>query len=199
MAPRVHNSGHWTIEGARDLAVREAHPRDLRPAARRDRPRRAAASRWQSDRRRGRRLARDPRRPGARTSTSTARARPRPGRKMGHVTRLLDGDGNRAGFRAAARRMTVATSAASPRSAGRVGRAADGSWPRRRPRPRPTCSGSIDRARRRVERCDRHAAIAVGDRLLIIVRAAVEGVGAQRAEHRAARSRTGRRAGGYCR
>jgi 5-(carboxyamino)imidazole ribonucleotide synthase len=45
MAPRVHNSGHWTIEGALHLAVREPYPRDLRPAAGR-RPRsRAPGSR----------------------------------------------------------------------------------------------------------------------------------------------------------
>ena len=37
LAPRVHNSGHWTIEGARDLAVRAAHPRHLRTGAGRDR------------------------------------------------------------------------------------------------------------------------------------------------------------------
>ena len=34
MAPRVHNCGHWTIEGARHHPVREPRPRDLRPAAR---------------------------------------------------------------------------------------------------------------------------------------------------------------------
>ena len=38
IAPRVHNSGHWTIERRRDLAVRAACPRRLRLAARRDRP-----------------------------------------------------------------------------------------------------------------------------------------------------------------
>ena len=37
LAPRVHNSGHWTIEGAATSPVRAAHPRDLRPAARLDR------------------------------------------------------------------------------------------------------------------------------------------------------------------
>ena len=29
MAPRVHNSGHWTIEGARDVAVREPSPSNV--------------------------------------------------------------------------------------------------------------------------------------------------------------------------
>ena len=33
LAPRVHNSGHWTIEGAVTSPVRAARPRDLRPAA----------------------------------------------------------------------------------------------------------------------------------------------------------------------
>ncbi len=46
MAPRVHNSGHWTIEGAGDLAVREPYPRDLRPAARRHGADRQRMSRW---------------------------------------------------------------------------------------------------------------------------------------------------------
>ena len=43
MAPRVHNSGHWTIEGARDEPVREPPARGARLAARRHahaRPRR---------------------------------------------------------------------------------------------------------------------------------------------------------------
>ena len=83
MAPRVHNSGHWTIEGAvtsqfenhlrailgwplgsTDARRRE---RDGEPDRRAPRPGRGA---------RGRR---------ARTSTATAR-RPRPGRKVGHIT-----------------------------------------------------------------------------------------------------------------
>ena len=37
MAPRVHNSGHWTIEGAADEPVREPPAGHLRPAARPDR------------------------------------------------------------------------------------------------------------------------------------------------------------------
>ncbi|MCK7580862.1 MAG: ATP-grasp domain-containing protein [Chromatiales bacterium] len=44
MAPRVHNSGHWTIEGAVDLAVREPPARDPRPAARRHAARSATAA-----------------------------------------------------------------------------------------------------------------------------------------------------------
>ena len=63
---------------ARHLAVRESYPRDLRPAARRDRPGRRAGRDAKSDRRRGRRLGRHPRRPGPPTSISTARARPAP-------------------------------------------------------------------------------------------------------------------------
>ena len=51
---------------------------------------RAAGRDAQPDRRGGRRLARDPRRSAPPTSTSTARARRGPGRKMGHVTRLLN-------------------------------------------------------------------------------------------------------------
>ena len=35
MAPRVHNSGHWTIEGRADQPVRESRAGDPRPAARR--------------------------------------------------------------------------------------------------------------------------------------------------------------------
>ena len=34
IAPRVHNSGHWTIDGATVLAVRAAYPRGRRLAAR---------------------------------------------------------------------------------------------------------------------------------------------------------------------
>ncbi len=30
IAPRVHNSGHWTLDGSQTLAVRTAYPRDLR-------------------------------------------------------------------------------------------------------------------------------------------------------------------------
>ena len=33
IAPRVHNSGHWTIERVRDQPVRTAHPRRLRPSS----------------------------------------------------------------------------------------------------------------------------------------------------------------------
>ena len=40
-APRVHNTGHWTIDGAVDEPVREPPARDPRPAARRDRGARA--------------------------------------------------------------------------------------------------------------------------------------------------------------
>ena len=35
MAPRVHNSGHWTIEGADDEPIRESLARRARLAARR--------------------------------------------------------------------------------------------------------------------------------------------------------------------
>ena len=45
IAPRVHNSGHWTIEGARDEPVREPPARDARPAARLDRDA-PSRSRW---------------------------------------------------------------------------------------------------------------------------------------------------------
>ena len=38
LAPRVHNTGHWTIEGAVDEPVREPPPRGPRAAARPNRP-----------------------------------------------------------------------------------------------------------------------------------------------------------------
>ena len=53
-APRVHNTGHWTIDGADDEPVREPPARDPRPPARADgRSRRLGDG--QSDRRRCRR------------------------------------------------------------------------------------------------------------------------------------------------
>ncbi len=61
IAPRVHNSGHWTERRRRHLAVRAAHPRHRRLAARRSgAPRRRGDD--QPDRRRRRPLARTRRR-----------------------------------------------------------------------------------------------------------------------------------------
>ena len=89
IAPRVHNSGHWTIEGALtsqfaqhvravcgwplgDPARTGGLPVEMRNliGAQADG---LAARCWPSP---------------APICTSTARARPGPGRKMGHVTRL---------------------------------------------------------------------------------------------------------------
>ena len=52
LAPRVHNSGHWTIEGAHQ-PVRAAHPRDLRAAARVGGDDRARGGNGEPARRRG--------------------------------------------------------------------------------------------------------------------------------------------------
>ena len=87
IAPRVHNSGHWTIEACAIEPVREPHPRRGRLAARLD----AAPQRrrdGQPDRRGGARLAA----PGGRARRRLhlyGKREARPGRKMGHVTRLL--------------------------------------------------------------------------------------------------------------
>ena len=62
MAPRVHNSGHWTIEGAVTSQFENHIRADLRAAAGRTDAHRAARRDAQSDRRRRGRLARDPRR-----------------------------------------------------------------------------------------------------------------------------------------
>jgi 5-(carboxyamino)imidazole ribonucleotide synthase len=92
IAPRVHNSGHWTIEGA-ETSQFEQHVRavagwPLGPATRRA-PRVAmenlvgdAARHWAA-------LAAEP---GAHLHLY-GKAEARPGRKMGHVTRLLPGGG----------------------------------------------------------------------------------------------------------
>ena len=200
MAPRVHNSGHWTIEGALTSQF-ENHIRaicglplgatDLRRAARRD---------AQSGRRRGRRTGAtsSPTRPP--TSTSTARAKPRPGRKMGHVTRLLGRDSceqlSPGSSAVLSRRSRRRIAAGGRRSAGcgvitSIGRPSCSSCGRTRAASPTTTqtklSGSMYAPRGRVERRRGHAAIAVGDRLPIIVGPAVERVGAQRAEHRARR------------
>ena len=84
IAPRVHNSGHWTIEGARHLAVRAAYPRDLRPAARLDRLVARRRDDGQSDRRRGRRWPELVAEQGAHLHLY-GKGEARPGRKMGHV------------------------------------------------------------------------------------------------------------------
>jgi 5-(carboxyamino)imidazole ribonucleotide synthase len=87
MAPRVHNSGHWTIEGALTSQF-ENHIRAIcgLPLGATDLvvPRGGDA---ESDRRRCRALARDPRRPTAHLHLY-GKGEARPGRKMGHVTRL---------------------------------------------------------------------------------------------------------------
>ena len=89
MAPRVHNSGHWTIEGARTSQF-ENHIRAIcgLPLGA-HRPHRAARRDAQSDRRRGRATGREIlAEPGAHLHLY-GKGEARPGRKMGHVTRLL--------------------------------------------------------------------------------------------------------------
>ncbi len=89
MAPRVHNSGHWTIEGALTSQF-ENHVRAICGLPLGATGRVVPARRDAQPGRRGGRRA------GA-TSSPTASAHlhlygkgePRPGRKMGHVTRLL--------------------------------------------------------------------------------------------------------------
>jgi len=92
LAPRVHNSGHYTIEGCVLLAVRESPARRARLAARRPAMIAPAAvmvnllgaGRAPGGRRGSRPRSQSP----ARTSTCMARRSPGPGRKMGHVTAL---------------------------------------------------------------------------------------------------------------
>ena len=82
MAPRVHNSGHWTIEGARTSQF-ENHIRAICGLpARRDRSRRAPRRDGESGRRRRGPLGRDPRRP---------RRPPPPLRQEGRPPRPQDG------------------------------------------------------------------------------------------------------------
>ena len=74
--------------GRLHLAVRTAHPRHLRPAARLDRARCVGRDDGQSDRRRDRRLA-GPASPSRGAHVHLyGKGEARPGRKMGHVTRL---------------------------------------------------------------------------------------------------------------
>ena len=88
IAPRVHNSGHWTLGGARDLAVRAACARRLRLAARRDGPARPGRDE-EPDRRTmpmpGSAILAEP---GAHLHLY-GKAEARAGRKMGHVTRVF--------------------------------------------------------------------------------------------------------------
>ena len=87
IAPRVHNSGHWTEARLPDGPVRAARPRRRGLAARR---RRAPCRRGdgEPDRRRRRPPPRA-RSPRARSVHLYGKAEARPGRKMGHVNRLL--------------------------------------------------------------------------------------------------------------
>ena len=141
LAPRVHNSGHWTIEGAATSPVRAAHPGDLRAAARRRRcaRRRRRWSTCSARARRGRpsdRSVRGARRPDASTSTSTTSGTVFERRKMGHVTALGATVGRGARHGAPGRRRA---------SAGRRGDAG-------RRTARPTMSATASRRRRRRRR-----------------------------------------------
>ena len=88
IAPRVHNSGHWTDAGAATLAIRAACARHRRLAARRDdtarRQRRDAEPRGRG----GGRLAQLMATPGVALNLY-GKAEERAGRKMGHWTRVL--------------------------------------------------------------------------------------------------------------
>ncbi len=78
IAPRVHNSGHWTIEACARQPVREPHARRGRLAAGLDRaPQRRRDG--EPDRQGGARLARGSLPSPAPACTSTASARPAPG------------------------------------------------------------------------------------------------------------------------
>ena len=88
MAPRVHNSGHWTIEGAATSQF-ENHIRAIcglplgstalaARAVRMDNLIGDGAARW-------REILADP----AAHLHLYGKSEPRPGRKMGHVTRLI--------------------------------------------------------------------------------------------------------------
>ena len=90
IAPRVHNSGHWTIEGCLHVAVRTAHPGGGRLAARTN-------DAWMAgyfemlnligeD---AVRLAHASQPIQTRGSISTAKRDVRAGRKMGHVNRRI--------------------------------------------------------------------------------------------------------------
>ena len=94
LAPRPHNSGHWTLDAAGDEPVRPAGAGGVRPGARPDR----------RDRRRRGGDGQPARRPWADGAPDWAaaladpdarlhlygKAEPRPGRKMGHLTVLGD-------------------------------------------------------------------------------------------------------------
>ena len=143
LAPRVHNSGHWTIEGAAHQPVRAAHPGDLRAATRipdsarthRDGqpPGHRPASRRPTGRRRGR-----PRRP----------ARPPP--RLRQATRVrASEDGPRHGRSAPRRRRgAVACAKAGPLrgcgwAIGSTATCCGGQRGRQRADPRwPTCARS---------------------------------------------------------
>ena len=88
IAPRVHNSGHWTIEGALTSQF-EQHVRAVCgwPLGATDRVGRGRDA--QPHRRRMPETGRRSSRRRVRTCTSTARREARPGRKMGHVTRVF--------------------------------------------------------------------------------------------------------------
>ena len=85
--PRVHNSGHWTIDGAQTSQF-EQHIRAICgwPLGPPGAP--GADRNAQPHRRRGRQWREILAEPGV-SSISTASWRRRPGRKMGHVTRIL--------------------------------------------------------------------------------------------------------------
>ena len=86
IAPRVHNSGHWTIDGA-GVAVRAAYPRGRGLAAGATGAPRPPRRDDQPDRRRSQRCARWLTVPGASVHLY-GKGEARPGRKMGHVTRV---------------------------------------------------------------------------------------------------------------
>jgi hypothetical protein len=84
IAPRVHNSGHWTIEGAVTSQFGKSHPRDHRASTRLDLPRRSPQRDDQSGRR-GSRSRGVCWRSRTRTLHLYGKA-PRKGLQAGHVT-----------------------------------------------------------------------------------------------------------------
>ena len=92
IAPRVHNSGHWTIEACA-VSQFENHMRAVAGWPLGSTERHSDAEMVNLIGARGARLGRSSPPSPAPACTSTASARRATGRKMGHVTRLLPHSG----------------------------------------------------------------------------------------------------------
>ncbi len=90
MAPRPHNSGHWTLDVGADLAVRAADPCRVRPAAGRHLDDRDRARRWSTCSATcgttGNQHWDAALQPGHTALHLYGKTTPRAGRKMGHLT-----------------------------------------------------------------------------------------------------------------